>query len=186
MDGIDDRVTLARAAAGDARAFEAFARRWEAPVYRFLLRVTGSPSTAEEARHLTLVRVYTHASGFRGGSVKTWLFRIAYSVALNLVRDEARATFRALEDAERLVDPSASPDAEVADAEERQRVRLALDRLDEGDRALLWLRVAEGMTFEEVAGALGAPASTLRYRFTRALRRMRRQLRPRIDCGARD
>ena len=180
----DDRVLLARVATGEARAFEAFVRRWESPLYRFLVRLTGSASLAEDARQLTLVRVYTRSGSFRGGSVRAWLFRIAYTVGLNARRDEARRTVPRLDPRTGVVDAAPPPPEAAERAEDRRRVRDALERMDESDRLLLWLRVAEGLSFDEVGDVLDAPPTTLRYRFTRALARMRRELGKKRGCGA--
>ena len=49
-----DRTLLEATARGDRRSFELLARRFEGPLYRFLLRATGSAALAEEARQLTL------------------------------------------------------------------------------------------------------------------------------------
>ena len=81
---------LPRIARGDREAFAAFARRWERPLFRFLLRRTGSPTTAEDARQVTLVRVFRRAGTYRGGSVAVWVFRIAHRVAIDLGRREGR------------------------------------------------------------------------------------------------
>ena len=73
-------------------------------------------------------------------------------------------------------DPLPEPGDLVARLEERDLVRGALHRLDPADRALLWLKVAEALTYEEIADVLGGRASTLRYRFVRALRRLKREV----------
>jgi RNA polymerase sigma-70 factor (ECF subfamily) len=182
MRAVEERRLLERVSEGDDVAFGLLARRLERPLYHFLLRVTGAPALAEDARQLTLVRIYTRAAGFRGGSVRTWIFRIAYRVGLNVRRDEARRRLAPLDAESPPVDAGPGPPARAERAEEHERVRCSLARLDEADRALLWLRVTEGLTFDEVAEILGAPPSTLRYRFTRALGRLRRELAPPLDC----
>ena len=184
MEVPEDRALIERTARGDAEAFEAFVRRWEGPLYRFLLRTTGSPALAEEARQLTLVRIYTRAGGYRGGSVPVWLFRTAWSVAANLRRDETRAALGALP--ETVVDGALTPDRRAEEDEEKEALRLALSRLPEETRAALWLRVAEGMSLAETAGALGVPPSTLRYRLYLALRRLKRELDSPWGSGERD
>ena len=176
MEAAEDRDRIERTAAGDARAFEAFVRRWEGPLYRFLRRTTGSPALAEEARHLTFVRLYTRAGEFRGGSVPVWLSRTAWRVAANLRRDEARAAWPCVEADENVPDRAPGPDFRLADEEERGTLRASLERLHPQDRAALWLRVAEGMSLAETARVLRLPPSTLRYRLYLALRRLKREM----------
>ncbi|HET6202392.1 MAG TPA: sigma-70 family RNA polymerase sigma factor [Planctomycetota bacterium] len=184
MEVPEDRALIERTARGDPGAFEAFVRRWEGPLYRFLLRATRSAALAEEARQLTLVRIYTRAGGYRGGSVPVWLFRTAWTVAANLRRDEARAGAGPLP--ETLAAASPSPDRRAEEDEEREALRLALARLPEETRAALWLRIAEGMSLAETAAALAVPPSTLRYRLYLALRRLKRELDSPAGSGERD
>jgi RNA polymerase sigma-70 factor (ECF subfamily) len=171
-----DASLLRRTAGGDRRAFEEFVRRWEGPLYRFLRRTTGSDAFALEARQVTLLRIYTRAGSYRGGDVPVWLFRTAYRVAANFLRREARASHPPLDAADRVAAASAPPDVLLAEEEERAAVRRALDRLSASDRAVLWLRIAEGFSGAEVARVLDAPPSTLRYRLAGALRALKRNL----------
>jgi len=169
----DDAFLLHRTGAGDRGAFEEFVRRWEGPLYRFLRRVSGSETLALDARQTTLIRIYTRAGTYRGGSVPVWLFRTAYRVASNLKRGEARASLAPIEEDGGVAHASPPPDDLVAQDEERAAVRGALEGLSPPDRAILWLRVAEGLSGAEAARVLGESPSTLRYRFERALRRLR-------------
>ena len=172
-DGTD---LIARAAAGDRDAFAAFVRRWERPLYRFLERMLNSADLAEEARQLTLLRVLERGRGFRGGSASTWLFQIAYRIGLDLRRRERyRRTEQLPDDAPgRTGDDPADA---AADGDERAFVRAALAVMEPEDRALLWLRVADGRTFASVAATLEIPESTARLRLVRALGRLKRRLR---------
>src|SRR5262245_28182031 len=166
---------IARAAAGDRDAFAAFVRRWERPLFRFLERMLNSADLAEEARQLTLLRVLERGRGFRGGSASTWLCRIRYPIGLHLRRRERYRKTEPL--AAEPPGPAADdPAAAAADGDERAFVRAALAAMEPEDRALLWLRVADGRTFASVAATLDIPESTARLRTVRALGRLRRQL----------
>ncbi len=188
---------------GDDAAFEILVRRWEAPLYRFLRRITGSAVLAEDARQLTLVRILQRAETYRGGSVSVWIYRVAYHIGIDVRRRESRGSARSplvagktvvgetaagetavgKAGAHQRVDRSPSPAVAAETRERDDRVRRALDRLDHADRALVWLRVAEGLSFEQVARVTGEPRSSLRYRFLRALRRLRKHLGTPVDCG---
>lgn len=173
LDGTD---LIARAAAGDRDAFAVFVRRWERPLFRFLDRMLGSADLAEEARQLTLLRVLERGRGFRGGSASTWLFQIAYRIGLDLRRRERYRKTAPL-DGEPSAPAADDPAETVASADEHAFVREALAAMEPEDRALLWLRVADGRTFASVAATLEIPESTARLRTMRALGRLRRRLR---------
>jgi len=173
---MDDRNLVERTGAGDGRAFEAFVRRWEGPLFRFLRRLTGSASKADEARQATLIRVYRGAAAFRGGSVPVWLFRTAHRVARNLRREAVRPEPPPHEAVVEPSDPAPQPVEQAAGAEEQAALHAALGRLDAEDRAALWLRIGEGLSLKGTARALGVPPSTLRHRLHRALTRVRREI----------
>jgi RNA polymerase sigma-70 factor (ECF subfamily) len=72
-------------------------------------------------------------------------------------------------------------DAALEAAERADAVRRALARLPEKHRAVLALREVEGMTYEEIAAALGVPVGTVESRLHRA----RRALAERLEKAAR-
>jgi len=176
MTEADGAELLARAAAGDRAAFEAFVRRWETPLFRFLRRVTKDEHLADEARQRTLVRVLTRGGTFRGGAVSTWLFRTAFRIALDLLRSEGRRAASPLAAADEAEDRRPTPYESAEFVDEAARVRAALERLDPDERAVVWLRAAEGMSFAEAARVLEIPESTARLRFVRGLARVRQGL----------
>ncbi|MBL8692946.1 MAG: RNA polymerase sigma factor [Planctomycetes bacterium] len=180
-----DAELLEQTARGDARAFEQLVRRWETPLYRFLLRVTGSDGLAEDVRQSTFLRVYEKAGNFRGGSAMVWIFRIAFRGAVRARRREQvsrRLLVGPVPDAELLPSPESFGDCAEA-AEERSAVRAGLAELSEADRALLWLCVVESMPLDAAARVLDTPSSTLRYRLGRALARLRACVRKHAAGG---
>ena len=132
---------------------------------------------------MTFVRVFRGAGRYRGGSVSTWVFRIAHNVAIDLARRENRKPEPGVTDAELIRDRAPSPLAAVESAERAAFLRTALAQLDSEERTTVWLRVAEELSFAEVAEITGDSTSTVRYRFLRALRRLRRHLGAPVDCG---
>lgn len=170
-----DPELLARTATGDRKAFEAFVGRWDAPLGRFLQKVAAG-AEADDVRNATFLRLYSRASQFRGGSVKAWIFRTAWRLAQNARRNAIDVRSVSLEQASELLDRAPRPDANVMDTEEHARVRASFVMLDSRDRALLWLCVVEAMPLEQVARVLDEPPSTLRYQFTKALGRIRKNL----------
>jgi RNA polymerase sigma-70 factor (ECF subfamily) len=57
-------------------------------------------------------------------------------------------------------------------AEERRRVRAALDRLAAADREILIMRYLEDLAFAEIAGILGVQVAAAKMRHLRALKRI--------------
>ncbi|MBI3820027.1 MAG: RNA polymerase sigma factor [Planctomycetes bacterium] len=171
-----DTDLLERTARGDRDAFETLVRRNEAATGRFLARVLPA-DRVHEARNTTFLRVFTKAGTYGGGSVKSWIFKIAWRCAADLLREggaDRRATTTTADDA--LPARGLAPDAAAALDEERFAVRLSYEKLDAEDRALLWLCVVEGLALDHAARILQKPPSTLRYRLAKALERVRSDL----------
>lgn len=86
MQTQSDRALLERVAGGDADAFTALYRRYERPIFAFLLRLAGRRAVAEEWLQETFIRVWLAAGTHdpSRGQVRPWL----YKIALNTARSE--------------------------------------------------------------------------------------------------
>jgi RNA polymerase sigma-70 factor (ECF subfamily) len=160
---------------GEAAAFEALVERWRRPVARFLFRCTGRADLVQDLCQEVFLRVYQAGPRYReAGAFPGWLFRIA----LNMVRDAGRRRKRdpgALTSAEP-ADPTAPVEATYRRRELADLMAQAAAELPEPLRVVLALRHDEGLSFEEIARLLGAPASTVKSRFVAALGRLRTRL----------
>ncbi len=149
-------------------------------------RLSGSREDAEDLSQEAMVRAYRSANRFRGeADYFTYLYRIVLNLWRNQLRsrrrwrmvslwgsgrrgEAERATPRDLEDA------APGPHDRLVGREQAQRVQEALARLDPGLRAVLILRVAEDLEYEEIAKVLKIPIGTVRSRLARARSRIRR------------
>src|SRR5437868_4588342 len=84
-----DEELLAAFRDGDARAFESLVRRYQRPVLSIARRFADSDD-AEDLAQRAFINAAQRAGGWRGGSFKSWLFRIVVNLAKNHVRDTAR------------------------------------------------------------------------------------------------
>ena len=146
--------------AGESAAFEAlFQQHWER-LCRVLYSILGDWDEAEDLALETFVQLHRRppADTERLGG---WLYRVASNQALNALRArkrrqryEEQAGYQALE-----IDTPDDPAAVVEQAQERQRVRIALGAMKPRSAQMLILRHS-GMSYAEVAGALDiSPAS---------------------------
>src|SRR5437016_2697539 len=160
---------------GDAAAFEALVRRWQGPIGRFVVHMTGRRDAVDDLCQEVFLRAYRAGGRFRpSAEFSTWLFR----VALNVIRDAARRKKEAelpQESPER-ADPQGGPEQHCSRQELAQIVTQALTALPEDLRAVVVLRHYQGLSFEEIGHVTHTPASTLKSRFTVAMAKLRRRL----------
>jgi len=178
-----------RASAGDEEAFEALVLRHQDRVYRLALRLTGSPEEAEDVTQEAFLKAYRALGEFDGRSAfYTWLFRIAVNSALSrlrtLGRRRAREATAALGDPAPRMDAAGEPPSRSAGPEEAvlasdvaARVRRAVDELAPEDRAVVVLREIEGLSYDEIALAMGATRAAVKSRLHRSRQELARKLR---------
>lgn len=170
----DDREALEACRRGEREAFDRLVERYQRDVYRLCYRYVNNHDDANDMAQEVFLRAYRALGRFRGeSSFSTWLYRIAVNTCLNF-----RAARRPVgnELPEQL--PNGSPGAqEELEAEERsRRVREAVSRLPEKQRATVILKVYHDLTHEEVAGILGASVGTVKANLFHALGNLRKAL----------
>src|SRR5215207_1727563 len=90
MDSSDPRV-LARARAGDERAFDQLITPFRAELAAHCYRMLGSLHDAEDALQESLLSAWRGLASFEGrSSLRTWLYRISTNVCLRLSARRAR------------------------------------------------------------------------------------------------
>ena len=165
----DHAGLLARAAEGEPDAVAALYDAFAGPLYGFGLRRLGDVGLAEELVQRVMTRVWQGAARYDPGraSVRTWIFTIARSTAVDLYRAQPRAVPQADMTGHR----GATDDLdELLRAE---AMRAALDRLSDEHREVLELGYFRGFTQAEIAERLGLPLGTVKSRTFYALKALR-------------
>jgi RNA polymerase sigma-70 factor, ECF subfamily len=169
-----ERELVRACQAGDRAAFDRLVERHQRDVYRLCYRYLDNHEDANDLAQETFLRAWRSLGRFRGESAfSTWLYRIAVNACLNQ-RAARQPPTRELD--ERLADPGAGAQVGVEKADEARRVRAAVARLPEKQRATLILKVYQDLTHEEVAGVLGATVGTVKSNLFHALANLRRLL----------
>lgn len=155
-----------------------FQEHW-ASVYRVLHRLVGDPAEAEDLALETFLRLHRQTEKQMDGiNTGGWLYRVATRLGLHAIRSwkrrehyELAAGRYALEEMEQ-----ASPAEILAQQEERQLVRRALSRMNERQSQILILRHS-GLSYKEIAGALGLTPGSIGPLLVRAEREFEKQYR---------
>lgn len=177
------------AAAGTKPGFREEALPHLDAVYRFALRLSGSPDDAADLTQDTFLRAYRSWHRYTPGTrAKSWLFTICRNLFLrgrervrrhDRVVDEHAVRDDALPDpvnplwasVER-VDPEGAFFSTIVDEE----ILAAIDALPEEYRLVVLLSDLEGLAYQEVADVLGVPVGTVKSRLFRGRRRLQEVL----------
>jgi RNA polymerase sigma-70 factor, ECF subfamily len=152
-------------------------------LYATALRLTRSPSDAEDLVQDTYLKAFRAAKQFRPGTnLKAWLFTILQNTFRNLRRDRGREPVDIdSETVERAPVRADAPDpeqrliAKTLDAD----VRDALESLPPAFREAVWLRDVEDLAYAEIAQVLDVPIGTVMSRISRGRRLLQERLRDR-------
>jgi len=170
----DDAEDVRACQRGDREAFDRLVERYQRTVYRLCYRYVDNHEDANDLAQETFLRAYRSIGRFRGDSAfSTWLYRIAVNTCLNF-RSARRPSAALLSDT--LADRGEGAQAAVERQDEARRVRAAVARLPERQRATLVLKVYQELTHEEVAAILGSSVGTVKANLFHALRNLRKLL----------
>lgn len=153
--------------------FERLYEEHAQPLFGFLAYRTGDRSLAEDLLADTFERALRARTRFdrRKASEKTWL----YTIALNLLRDNARRRATETRALERLPHETGEAD-DLAGVEHRDEVQRAMAVLSEEEREAVALRFGADLTVPEMARLLGEPLPRVEGRVYRSLRKLRDRL----------
>ena len=170
-----DADLVARAAAGDERAFRDLVDRHGPAISGTVTRMLGRGPDVDDVVQETFVRFHGALGRFRGdASLSTYLTRIAINESNRLLTRRQRRLGRSApaDDAPEPVAPGHADDWATTET-----VRRALDGLSPKHRAVVVLRLIEGRSTRETAQALGVPEGTVLSRLSRALSQLEADLR---------
>jgi RNA polymerase sigma-70 factor, ECF subfamily len=170
--GSDDQRDLeliAQWKAGDQRAASALVERHAPALARFAV-ASGERNEVDELVQDTFVRAFNSLDGFRGdSSFRTWLFTIERRLLLDRRRAEKRRRDRLEIQEDDASTEYDALDSVVAD-ETEGRMRDAVKRLSPTQREVFTLRVAEGLSYKEIAEAVGTTEGAARVHYHNAMR----------------
>jgi RNA polymerase sigma-70 factor (ECF subfamily) len=178
-----DVELLGRIASGDAGAVAALYDRHASMLLGLALRIVRDRAEAEDVIHDAFVAVGDRAGQYvvERGAVGAWLVTLVRNLSIDRTRRRDRRGAIARDvlahdpEAKAAATP-ATPEAEVATARERERVRKALARLPDVQRTTLEIAFYEGLTYAEIADREGVPIGTIKSRAARALQALREAL----------
>jgi RNA polymerase sigma-70 factor (ECF subfamily) len=190
---VSDLSLVRRVQRGDKGAFDALVLKYQHKLVKLVMRYVRNPAEAEDIAQEAFIKAYRALPQFRGDSAfYTWLYRIAINTAKNAVvsRDRSpieydldRSNTDESYDMQGRMKDSETPEGLVLTDEIRSTVNAAIDALPEDLRTAIVLRELEGLSYEEIAAAMGCPVGTVRSRIFRAREAIDRRLREVFEGG---
>jgi len=163
------------AANGDLAAFELIYQRYHRRTYSLTLRMTSSPTEAEDLTQEVFIQLFRKVGSFRGDSAfSTWLHRLTVNQVLMHFRRRSYKNEKTSEDGEmpeQTAHGTANPNKmPVVD---RIALKNAIAELPNGYRNVFLLHDVEGFEHEEVARHLGISVGTSKSQLHKARLKLR-------------
>jgi len=167
-----DEMLIARIAGGDRLAMQTLFARYRTPVYRWLLRLVGNETVAEDLLSDVFLDVWRQAGRFQARSaVSTWLLAIARFKALSARRTRQDAELDETIEAT-VADTADDPEVVLAKKHRDQVVREALNELSPEHKEIIDLVYYHEKSVDECAQILGVPSGTVKTRMFYARKKL--------------
>jgi RNA polymerase sigma-70 factor (ECF subfamily) len=181
-----DQALIERARAGDLAAFNDLVVVYQDYLFALVARMVPDRDQAADAVQEAFTSAYRNLAAFRGGSVRSWLTRIAANAALDMQRLRKRRPVQPYpefeDDSWQPAAPSQdTPEALSTRAEQTRALRAALATITPDQRAAIILFDVEGYDYLEIAQMTGVSLGTVKSRIHRGRLALREVLADRME-----
>jgi RNA polymerase sigma-70 factor (ECF subfamily) len=172
-----DEALYERLIEGDLGAFDELYRRYERPLFGFILRMLPDRQEAEEVFHESFLALLREREGRHTiRSFRAWLYGTTRNQCLNRLRGRRRSARAMAAVASAPAAPAEGPEGALLRREAAEALRRAVSRLPTSLAELYALR-ARGLSYEELAEVLGVPQGTVKSRVHTMVSRLREEMR---------
>lgn len=145
-------------------------------IYRFLLSLCKNHHTAEDLLQETFLRAYLHVEQNHVGSIKSWLFTVAYHAFIDHQRKQRRIDLDKGNFLEKLLDHKKTPEEKIMMDEQVQMVIEQLDSMPKKQKLAVLLHDFHELSYKEAADVMGISLASFKvslYRARQAIREKR-------------
>jgi RNA polymerase sigma factor (sigma-70 family) len=166
------------------RNFAALYRATLAPLRRYLARMLGNPTEAQDIAHDAYLRVYPVVARQEAAQPRALLFLTARRLAINRLKRRGISPIDGpWADPETAAATTPGVAQQIMARQELDLLNRAIADLPEGCRTVLLLRKIELLSHREIADRLGIAVSTVEKQHARALRLLRAALPETMATG---
>ena len=182
----DESELVERSKGRDLSAFNQIVEHYQSHVFNLAARILGDRAAAEDVAQETFISAFRAIDGFRGGSLRGWLLRIASNRSYDSIRLTKRRSENSLD--ESLENPSfqpaskdPSPEQMALRGELRDEIQNAVLSLPPDQRAVVVMIDVQGLSYDEASEATGVSLGTVKSRLSRARAAVRGHLLERSE-----
>ena len=169
---------------GDAGAFEVLYRRHNDALYRYLLRLSAQPATAEDLYQEVWSRIVKARKNYRPtAKFTTYLYRIAHNCFIDYLRRNRRHAADVSTESLEIEDPQQSPERDAEHAGIREQLLRALADIPVEQREAFLLHEDAGLNVDEIAVTTGVNRETAKSRLRYANKKLRTALASATRCS---
>jgi RNA polymerase sigma-70 factor (ECF subfamily) len=181
-----DLILVERARGGDLDAFNGLVECYQDQLFALVARMVPDRDQADDAVQEAFFSAYRNLHGFRGGSVRSWLSRIAVNAAMDTQRARKRRPVQPYPEFEDdswqpPAGPEADPERTAVHAERTRMLREALTTITDDQRNAIVLFDVEGYDYQEIADLTGVSLGTVKSRIHRGRLALRARLEDRME-----
>lgn len=193
VEGLEDGDLVRLCQEGRPEAFEVLVNRYRSRVYAVIVNLTGNEADAWDLSQEVFVKAWRGLGRFEARSqFYTWLYRIAHHATYDWLRKrkivagvefDERVGQRPAAGAVTVPQAALGPDERLGNKEVGGRIAAALQELSPEHRAVVLLKEVEGLSYQEIAEAVGCSLGTVMSRLFYARKRLQGVLRDLYEAG---
>ncbi len=177
MKHLSDQELMRIVQAGDFSPASEIYDRYSSRIYNFAFRFLRNSEAAEDATQEVFVKMLKHANQFHGDAkLSTWLFSITANWCRDYLRKADNKTKESDDVLVTLPAPGESPERNLEQRENEQRVRKALAALTPEQREAILLSRYQGLSYAEIAQISGCSEGAVKTRVFRAMETLKKAL----------
>ncbi len=177
----EESELISRCQHGDQEALKEIFNLYHQKVYRIAYGVVRQREDALEIVQEVFIKLYRSIKNFKGRSnFYTYLYRMTLNQAIDYNRKAKKSPFLSPnweKEPEPIDEETRRPDAEAVRKQFEERVRKAMEKLSEDQRATLILREIEGLSYQEIAEVMECSLGTVMSRIHYGRKRLRELLK---------
>ena len=171
---------IARLRENEVGAFDQLIEHYGDRLYWHIRRVVVQHEDAEDVLQETFTRAFLHIAEFRGeseGSLIAWLYRIATTLSIGVLRSRKRGFFSSIDSVRGHLLATFDEEMDPSADEILIKLQRAVLSLPTKQRLVFNMRYYDELSFEQISEATGQSVSTLKTNYHYAVQKIKEQVR---------